>query len=120
MFLHFKPYCYGWKIDSEEDEQSLLEAIEVTIMIAQRVGADRYHKMGINDVKQEDRIVPLFEIVNRELNRIGFVPLPEEKEPEYECVGATNQAIIETVNNLSMKGIWEALFMRLKVISGFS
>ena len=113
QFIKYEPKYHPWKVQSKEDQQALLEALEAAILLADLLRTAKPKELGIISIAPDTKEVPLFEVKEGQLQRVGMAPLPGDKPDIYEYVPAINEVAMASVKKLPRKGIWESELVRM-------
>ena len=113
QFIKYEPNYHPWKVQSKEDQQALLEALEAAILLADLLRTAKPKELGIISITPDTKEVPLFEMKEGQLQRVGMAPLPGDKPDIYEYVPAINEVAMASVKKLPRKGIWESELVRM-------
>lgn len=117
QFIKYEPGCHPWKVKTKEDMNALVEAMELSILVAEALKSNTPKELGIHEVKAHTKEVPLFGINKGMLEKTGSVAIPGDPVESYEYVKAENQIAVASVKKLPKKDIWEAeLIMMLEPV----
>ena len=114
QFIKYEPGYHPWKIVTDEDMESLHDAIEAAIMMANCLEKDSPSKLGIMPfMNVEEESVPLFVIQNGDLIALGRTTLPADKNGSEVYVPFENDILTMSLKKLKRNGIWEAEYVRV-------
>ena len=62
QFIKYEPNYHPWKVQSKEDQQALLEALEAAILLSDLLRTAKPKELGIISITPDTKEVPLFEM----------------------------------------------------------
>lgn len=108
-----EPYCFPWKVETEEDMEALYTALCASNLLARKIRKSSVTSIGIHRIGPKTKDVPLFEINDNELISAGRVPIPGDVKEEYHYVKIENDIALAAVKKLPKRGVFEAEFICL-------
>ncbi len=110
--VKFTPYYHPWGITEQKDADMLCHALEVAILLAEELKNVGKAELGIREITPFTEEVPLFDIGDGKLEKLGMTQLPGDKPARFN-VSFSNQIAVQRVKKMRKKGIWECELVRL-------
>ncbi len=106
-----EPYIIPATDLSEEQIDALYQAIEAAILINDLIKNTSLKNLGFISICKGMCMIPLFEVKDGTITKIGTTDYAKKIEISYEYVEAKNHIMLQTVRKIKKKGIWEMQFV---------
>ncbi len=112
QFTRYSPNRYPWRVESEEDEKNILEALSAALALAAMLRVRRKSELGIREVDEDTESIPIL-IRDGEKFRLDSAPIPEPAPEAYPTPAPLDEKTLNRLKNLPKRYILECELIRV-------
>lgn len=110
-FLKYKPNCYPWHLQTDEEQEELCEALAAAIEMARLLKEKMPGQLGLKRIDDETKEILMLE--RRDGAYIlGKTKIPEDKPKKWPAPKAGNDIGIANLKKAKRVGVWECAIIR--------
>lgn len=111
QFVKYQPNHYPWRLQTEQEQAYLCEALEAAIELARLLEGKIPGDLGVREINDKTRIIPMLE--KNGAYTLSTTELPKETAAEYPVPEISNDVGIAKLKKAKRMGVWECEIIRV-------